>query len=228
MFVTQFVTQHVTATPLCRRHAGFMESAEVVWTCACGIKVRAGLDMTATDASVTVQCPDTSCNTRRTLPGQIVRLVIQNKQDAVWRSVDVKWLVYPPPQEVWTCACGIKVKASLDMSKAGVALACPNPSCKVTRTLPGRVRELSVETALGMWKKVDVTGLVRSSDQGFAVGDQVYKRFPYAGAQGEVGTVLRRYPFEDEYRYVVKFESGRKEVFFERELLAAPDECQSS
>jgi hypothetical protein len=128
----------------------------------------------------------------------------------------------------WTCVCGIKGRAVLDMSEAGVTHVCPNPSCKVTRTLPGQVRGLSVETTLGIWTNVDVTGLVRSSDQGFAVGDHVYKRFPYAGAQGEVGTVLRRYPFDDEYRCVVKFESGRKEVFFERELLAAPGGGQKS
>jgi hypothetical protein len=131
----------------------------------------------------------------------------------------------------WTCACGNKVRVVLDMSEAGVTQACPNPSCKVTRTLPGRVRELSVETALGIWTKVDVTGPVSAysipasmsaKEPRFAAGDQVYKRFPGAGAQGEVGTVLRRYPFDDEYRYVVKFESGRKEVFFERELLSVP------
>lgn len=123
----------------------------------------------------------------------------------------------------WACACGINVKAVLDLNEAGVIqVCCPNLSCKLTRTLPGRVRKLSVEMALGIWTKVDVTGLVRSSDQGLAVGDQVYKRFPHAGAQGEVGTVLRRYPFDDEYRCVVKFESGRKEVFFERELLSVP------
>ena len=66
----------------------------------------------------------------------------------------------------WTCVCGNKGRAVLDMSEAGVTQACPNPSCKVTRTLPGRVRELSVEMALGIWTKVDVTGLVRSSDRG--------------------------------------------------------------
>ena len=62
----------------------------------------------------------------------------------------------------------------------------------------------------------------------FAVGDRVYKRSPYAGAQGQVGTVLQLYPFADEYRYVVRFESGREEVFFERELLTATGECQDS
>ena len=58
----------------------------------------------------------------------------------------------------------------------------------------------------------------------FPVGDRVYKRFPYAAAQGQVGTVLQRYLLDDEYRYIVKFESGREEVFFETELLAAPGE----
>jgi hypothetical protein len=135
-----------------------------------------------------------------------------------------KWIA----EVYWTCVCGIKGRAVLDMSEAGVTQVCPNPSCKVSRTLPGRVRELSVQTTLGKWTKVDVTGLVGSSDQGFAVGDQVYKRLPYAGAQVELGTVLRRYPFDGKYRYVVKFESGRKEVFFERELLAASGGGQKS
>jgi hypothetical protein len=67
-----------------------------------------------------------------------------------------------------------------------------------------------------------------SQQSRFAVGDRVYKRFPYAGAQGQVGTVLQQYPFDEEYSYIVKFDNGREEVFLERELLAAPDEGQNS
>jgi len=32
--------------------------------------------------------------------------------------------------------------------------------------------------------------------------------------------VIERYEFENDFRYVIKFESGREEVFFERELLS--------
>ncbi len=58
----------------------------------------------------------------------------------------------------------------------------------------------------------------------FAVGDSVYERFPFASAQRNIGTVIQRYEFEREYRYVVKFESGREDVFFEKELLSAKHE----
>ena len=56
----------------------------------------------------------------------------------------------------------------------------------------------------------------------FAVGDTVYVRFPFESAKREAGRVIERYDFEDQYRYVVKFESGREDVFFERELFSAP------
>ncbi len=52
----------------------------------------------------------------------------------------------------------------------------------------------------------------------FSVGDSVCERFPFAGANREIGIVAERYEFENEYRYVVKFESGREVVFFEKEL----------
>ena len=55
----------------------------------------------------------------------------------------------------------------------------------------------------------------------FAVGDSVYERFPFASAKREIGTVIQQYEFEHEFRYVVKFESGREDVFFEKELLSA-------
>ena len=54
----------------------------------------------------------------------------------------------------------------------------------------------------------------------FAIGDIVCERVPTVGTGGESGTVVERYQIEDDYRYVVKFESGREEVFFERELLS--------
>jgi hypothetical protein len=65
----------------------------------------------------------------------------------------------------WTCACESKVWAVLDMTKVSATVQCPNPSCKVTRTLPGRITELSMETAPGAWIWVDVTGLACSADQ---------------------------------------------------------------
>ena len=70
-----------------------MESAEVAWTCACGIKVKAGLDMTR--PNTTVQCPNPSCNAKHILPGQITRLLVETEL-GVWRSVDVNSLIYPP------------------------------------------------------------------------------------------------------------------------------------
>jgi hypothetical protein len=54
----------------------------------------------------------------------------------------------------------------------------------------------------------------------FATGDLVRERFPFASAAREVGTVIKRYEFENQYRYVVKFENGREDVFFGRELLS--------
>jgi hypothetical protein len=51
------------------------------------------------------------------------------------------------------------------------------------------------------------------------VGDVVRERFPFATSNREIGTVVKRYECEAEYRYAVKFESGREDVFFERELL---------
>jgi hypothetical protein len=52
----------------------------------------------------------------------------------------------------------------------------------------------------------------------FSVGDSVYERFPLTGENREIGIVVEQYEFENEYRYVVKFESGREVVFFEKEL----------
>jgi hypothetical protein len=65
----------------------------------------------------------------------------------------------------WTCSCGSKVKAALDMSKASVTVQCPNPPCKVRRTLPGQITQLSVETAPGVWTWMDLTGLVHPQAQ---------------------------------------------------------------
>ena len=56
----------------------------------------------------------------------------------------------------------------------------------------------------------------------FAVGDTVFERFPSPATNWETGTVVERYDFAEQYRYVVRFEDGREEVFFERELFSAP------
>jgi hypothetical protein len=66
----------------------------------------------------------------------------------------------------WTCSCGSKVKAVLDMSKASVTVQCPTRPCKVTRTLPGNVTQLSVEKAPGVWTLMDLTGLIYPADRG--------------------------------------------------------------
>jgi len=58
----------------------------------------------------------------------------------------------------------------------------------------------------------------------YAIGDSVCERVLQPGAGCDTGTVIERYAFESDYRYVVKFESGREEVFFERELLSVPSE----
>jgi hypothetical protein len=64
----------------------------------------------------------------------------------------------------WTCGCGAKVKARLDMSKPGVPVQCPNSPCKVTRTPPGQITHLSVETDLGVWRDVDLDRLIAPVD----------------------------------------------------------------
>jgi hypothetical protein len=55
----------------------------------------------------------------------------------------------------------------------------------------------------------------------YSVGDTVCERSPSGSNSGEVGTVVNRYEYGRDYRYVVKFESSREEIFFEKELLAA-------
>jgi hypothetical protein len=57
----------------------------------------------------------------------------------------------------WTCACGTRVKAILDLNDTNVTVPCPNPSCKITRTLPGQITQLFVETEPGVWRHVDVS-----------------------------------------------------------------------
>jgi hypothetical protein len=52
----------------------------------------------------------------------------------------------------------------------------------------------------------------------FAIGDRVCERFPLEGTSLETGVVIERYEFENDYRYVIKFESGREAVFFERDI----------
>ena len=47
----------------------------------------------------------------------------------------------------------------------------------------------------------------------FAVGDTVCPRFHAGSSLPETGTVIERYDLAGQYRYVVKFEDGREEVF---------------
>ncbi len=54
----------------------------------------------------------------------------------------------------------------------------------------------------------------------FSVGDSVREKFPITTSKREQGIVIKRYAFEGQYRCVVKFESGREDVFFEEELIA--------
>jgi hypothetical protein len=60
----------------------------------------------------------------------------------------------------------------------------------------------------------------------FSSGDSVRERFPSVSAAGEIGIVTQRYEFEGEYRYVVKFKSGREDVFYERELIPVTVEAR--
>jgi len=59
-----------------------------------------------------------------------------------------------------------------------------------------------------------------STGQHFSVVDSVCEKIPFATASREQGIVTKRYAFEGQYRCVVKFESGREDVFFEKELIA--------
>jgi hypothetical protein len=54
----------------------------------------------------------------------------------------------------------------------------------------------------------------------FSVGNAVFEKFAFASASRERGRVIEAYELDDQYRYVVKFESGREEIFFENELIA--------
>lgn len=54
----------------------------------------------------------------------------------------------------------------------------------------------------------------------FTIGDVVREKFPYASANRSLGIIKQSYLSEGEYRYVVKFDSGNEEVFFEKELIA--------
>ena len=56
----------------------------------------------------------------------------------------------------------------------------------------------------------------------FTVGNAVCEKFPFANTSRERGIVIKRYELEGKYRYIVKFESGREEIFFERELITNP------
>jgi hypothetical protein len=53
----------------------------------------------------------------------------------------------------------------------------------------------------------------------FKIGDTVRERFPVTSADGEMGIVIASYELGGEYRCVVKCESGREAVFFEKELI---------
>jgi hypothetical protein len=66
----------------------------------------------------------------------------------------------PIAEVYWTCACGAKVKALLDMNKAGVAVPCPIPECNVTRILPGQITHLWAETELGVWRQMHLDRLI--------------------------------------------------------------------
>jgi len=53
----------------------------------------------------------------------------------------------------------------------------------------------------------------------FNVGDTVCEKFPSTAAGDEIGVVIKSYESDGQYRYVVKFVSGREAVLFEKELV---------
>jgi hypothetical protein len=53
----------------------------------------------------------------------------------------------------------------------------------------------------------------------FKAGDKVRESFPTIGADVETGIVIDNYDLNGQYRYVVRYESGREAVFFENELI---------
>jgi hypothetical protein len=53
----------------------------------------------------------------------------------------------------------------------------------------------------------------------FNVGDTVCEKFPSTTAGDEIGVVIKSYESDGEYRYVVKFGSGREAVLFAKELV---------
>jgi hypothetical protein len=50
-------------------------------------------------------------------------------------------------------------------------------------------------------------------------GDTVREKLALFHPGNETGVVVQTYPFDGEYRCVVKFDSGRESVYFERELI---------
>jgi hypothetical protein len=63
-----------------------------------------------------------------------------------------------------------------------------------------------------------------SDSPGFSIGSGVREKFPLRNTAYGRGIVIKRYELGDEYRCVVRFENGREEVFFEKELIADPSE----
>ena len=43
------------------------------------------------------------------------------------------------------------------MTDTSMPVRCPTPRCTATRTLPGEITKLAVETELGVWKEVNVS-----------------------------------------------------------------------
>ena len=56
----------------------------------------------------------------------------------------------------------------------------------------------------------------------FAVGHRVRERFLFGKQRRETGMVIERYELAGQYRYKVRFDDGREEIYFERELLPVP------
>ncbi len=50
-------------------------------------------------------------------------------------------------------------------------------------------------------------------------GDTVREKLALFTPGNDTGIVVQTYPFDGEYRCVVKFDSGREGVYFERELV---------
>ena len=64
----------------------------VIWSCVCGIKKKILYD--TTKPSVSVRCPNSSCQNKHIVSGEVTGLWIETEQD-MWHEVDLISFVAP-------------------------------------------------------------------------------------------------------------------------------------